>query len=45
VLRGALELWKRGASGDGEKTRRGALVVSHEPFLPSLCDDVLRMGG
>jgi ABC-type Mn2+/Zn2+ transport system ATPase subunit len=37
VLRGALELWKR----EG----RGAIVVSHEPFLPALCDTVIRMGG
>src|SRR5690606_25008783 len=36
VLRGALDLWTR--------TGRGAVVVSHEPFLPDLCDTVIRMG-
>lgn len=35
VLRGALAFWTR----DG----RGAVVVSHEPFLPSLCDALIRM--
>lgn len=41
VLRGALALWTRG--GD-KKARRGALVVSHEPFLADLCDVVVRAG-
>jgi ABC-type Mn2+/Zn2+ transport system ATPase subunit len=45
VLRGALELWaQRGGRGEDKETRRGALVVSHEPFLPALCDAVMRLG-
>jgi ABC-type Mn2+/Zn2+ transport system ATPase subunit len=37
VLGRALELWKR---PDAQGRVRGALVVSHEPFLESLCDSV-----
>jgi iron complex transport system ATP-binding protein len=47
VFRGALEFWtSRGASDaddGGSKPRRGALIVSHEPFLEKLCDTVVRL--
>jgi ABC-type multidrug transport system fused ATPase/permease subunit len=52
ILRGALELWKASAPfppeaggfrGDAAEPRRGALVVSHEPFLEKLCDAMLRI--
>ncbi len=49
ILRGALEFWTNRV-GDFKtrrtevfKTRRGVLVVSHEPNLESLCDRVIRM--
>ncbi len=38
VLRGALDFWKARHSAP-----RGVLVVSHEPFLASLCDTIVRM--
>jgi len=41
VLRGALEFWK--ARGAPQGPARGALVVSHEPFLANLCDEVARL--
>lgn len=43
ILRGALEFWTRSGRDGLPETRRGALVVSHEPHLESLCDAVLRM--
>jgi ATP-binding cassette subfamily B protein len=39
ILRGALALWIRHA----EHGARGAIIVSHEPFLANLCDTVLRI--
>lgn len=38
VLRGAIEFWKSGSTHT-----RGALIVSHEAFLESLCDTVVRL--
>ncbi|HLU70035.1 MAG TPA: ABC transporter ATP-binding protein/permease [Fibrobacteria bacterium] len=38
VLRGAIAFWKAAAPEP-----RGALIVSHEPFLENLCDTVIRM--
>jgi ABC-type cobalamin/Fe3+-siderophores transport system ATPase subunit len=38
VLRGALAFWKHAANES-----RGALIVSHEPFLANLCDTVVRL--
>lgn len=43
VLRGALAFWKTHGASSGET--RGALVVSHEPFLANLCDTVVRLEG
>jgi ABC-type transport system involved in cytochrome bd biosynthesis fused ATPase/permease subunit len=46
VLRGALAFWKNRASRTGEaRETRGALVVSHEPFLQNLCDTLVRLEG
>ncbi|MCD6023534.1 MAG: sulfate transporter, ATPase subunit [Fibrobacteria bacterium] len=42
ILAGVLRIWKRGnARGGDPKNARGALVVSHEPFLGALCDSLL----
>jgi len=40
VLRRVLSVWKR---PDAQGRVRGALVVSHEPFLESLCDSVISL--
>jgi ABC-type lipoprotein export system ATPase subunit len=54
ILRGALEFWRQshptprggaGRRGAEEKAHRGALVVSHEPYLERLCDTVVRIEG
>lgn len=46
VLRGALAFWKANGprrSRDEAPRARGVLVVSHEPFLETLCDTVVRL--
>ncbi len=46
ILRGALDLWMNPPtppSGAGGEKKRGAIVVSHEPFLENLCDRTLRI--
>jgi ABC-type Mn2+/Zn2+ transport system ATPase subunit len=39
ILAGLLRIWKRGPEGN----KRGALVVSHEPFLGAHCDSLLEL--
>jgi len=43
VLRGALAFWKSTNPRGDSTSPRGALVVSHEPFLADLCDIVVRL--
>jgi ABC-type multidrug transport system fused ATPase/permease subunit len=45
VLRGAVELWKRDGRGEILETRRGVLIVSHEPWLEQMCDTMVRIDG
>jgi ABC-type transport system involved in cytochrome bd biosynthesis fused ATPase/permease subunit len=40
ILAGVLRIWKRGGEPAGA---RGALVVSHEPFLGAFCDSLLEL--